>query len=73
MKFEIWIWKQLTSEGAEIYEVIDADDAQDAAFAAMQEHQLPYAHYTWVSPAGDGWDAAEFYHLQCPGVRAPGH
>lgn len=68
MEFSVFIWKSWTSMSAEIYELIAAEDAQEAAFAAMQKHQLSYAGYVWVVPEVAGADPAGFEHLDCPGI-----
>lgn len=68
MPFQVWIWKEATSEWPEVCELVTMADAQEAVLVVMQAHGLRYAYYAWVSPVDESREDAHLYHVDCPGV-----
>jgi len=73
MLYSVFIWKQLTSERAEIYAQVEMPNAEAAVQEVMAAHRLPRVYYAWAAPADEAGSAEDFYDMRCVGVRRAGH
>lgn len=67
--FSVFIWLVSTSQEADIYDVVWAEDALVAALSTMRYHCLTSAAYVWATDADASHDGA-FEDLACPLVVA---
>lgn len=71
-QWTVFLWKSPDSPGADICECVEAEDAEEAAFAVIARHGLTYAYYTWVV-SETSEDTGEFAHLVLSASGATAH
>jgi len=60
MLYDVFIWLWPTSEAAEIFQQVVADDAEEAVQVAMKRCALRSASYAWVVPQDEQLDCEGF-------------
>lgn len=65
MLYSVFIWTDLTVDGADVYDVIDMPNAEAAVQETMVKHQVSDASYAWAAPADESVSSEEFYNMHC--------
>jgi hypothetical protein len=69
MEFRVYIWPSAQAIGADICDVVQAADAEEAVLSVMRKHRLRYAASAWAVPVLEEMEPANFEHMDCWDAR----